>query len=212
MRELMKKETWMGAAEAVERKFADSIVGKSPIDKNANKLQKQSTNEMSILDRLLPNGELQAKLDFANGELIAKDSEIQSLTAKLTEADHLLASAIDEVEEFKAKAESSESLCKAEADAHNATKQELEAAKAPESVIKAIESAVEDEENEDCPIKEAVNKLVTNRIVASGHPPLDIQKAEQEESKATTISRASFNNLSHPKRNAFIREGGKITE
>jgi ATP-dependent protease ClpP protease subunit len=212
MRELMKKETWMGAAEAVERKFADSIVGKSPIDKNANKLQKQSTNEMSILDRLLPNGELQAKLDFANGELIAKDSEIQSLTAKLTEADHLLASAIDEVEEFKAKAESSESLCKAEADAHNATKQELEAAKAPESVIKAIESAIEDEESEDCPIKEAVNKLVTNRIVASGHPPLDTQNAEQEETKVAKISRASFNNLSHPKRNAFIREGGKITE
>ena len=212
MRELMKKETWMGAAEAVERKFADSIVGKSPIDKNANKLQKQSTNEMSILDRLLPNGELQAKLDFANGELIAKDSEIQSLTAKLTEADHLLASAIDEVEEFKAKAESSESLCKAEADAHNATKQELEAAKAPESVIKAIESAIEDEGSEDCPIKEAVNKLVTNRIVASGHPPLDTQNAEQEETKVAKISRASFNNLSHPKRNAFIREGGKITE
>jgi ATP-dependent protease ClpP protease subunit len=212
MRELMKKETWMGAAEAVERKFADSIVGKSPIDKNANKLQKQSTNEMSILDRLLPNGELQAKLDFANGELIAKDSEIQSLTAKLTEADHLLASAIDEVEEFKAKAESSESLCKAEADAHNATKQELEAAKAPESVIKAIESAIEDEGSEDCPIKEAVNKLVTNRIVASGHPPLDTQNAEQEETKVAKISRSSFNNLSHPKRNAFIREGGKITE
>lgn len=212
MRELMKKETWMGAAEAVERKFADSIVGKSPIDKNANKLQKQSTNEMSILDRLLPNGELQAKLDFANGEIIAKDSEIQSLTAKLTEADHLLASAIDEVEEFKAKAESSESLCKAEADAHNATKQELEAAKAPESIIKAIESAIEDEESEDCPIKEAVNKLVTNRIVASGHPPLDTQNAEQEETKVAKISRASFNNLSHPKRNAFIREGGKITE
>jgi ATP-dependent protease ClpP protease subunit len=212
MRELMKKETWMGAQEAVDRKFADSIVGKSPIDKNANKLQKQSTNEMSILDRLLPNGELQAKLDFANGEIIAKDSEIQSLTAKLTEADHLLASAIDEVEEFKAKAESSESLCKAEADAHNTTKQELEAAKAPESIIKAIESAIEDEESEDCPIKEAVNKLVTNRIVASGHPPLDTQNAEQEETKVAKISRASFNNLSHPKRNAFIREGGKITE
>ncbi len=175
MRDLMKKETWMGAQEAIDRKFADEIIGKSTVDKDANKLQKQSTNEMSILDRLLPNGELQAKLDFANGELLAKDTEIQNLTARLTEADHLLASAVDEVKEFKAKAESAESLAKAEADAHNATKAELEAAKSPETVVKAIESAVEDEESEDCPIKEAVNKHLPT------HYPQHYQMPQQDQ-------------------------------
>jgi ATP-dependent protease ClpP protease subunit len=213
MRELMRKETWMGATEAVERKFADSIIGKSAVDENAKKVQKRASNDMSILDRLLPNGELQAKLDFANGELLAKDTEIQNLSAKLTEADHLLASAIDEVKEFKSKAESAESLAKAEADSHNATKQELEAAKAPDAVVKTIEAALEDEEIESCPIKEAVNKIVTNRIIAAGHPALETAKAEVEESTVIKkLALAEFNNLSHPKRNAFIREGGKIAD
>jgi ATP-dependent protease ClpP protease subunit len=181
MRELMKKETWMGATEAVERKFADSIIGKSAIDENAKKLQKQTSNTMSILDRLLPNGELQAKLDFANGELVAKDTQIQSLTAKLKDADELLAGAVGEVTEFKAKAETFESLAKAEAEAHNATKTELEAAKSPTAIAERIVAAATSEEEGECPIKDAINREVTNRIVASGHPAIEEGIREDEE-------------------------------
>jgi ATP-dependent protease ClpP protease subunit len=211
MRELMRKETWMGATEAVDRKFADSIVGKSPVDIRDNS-QKSQTTSMSILDRLLPNGELQAKLDFANGELVAKDTEIQSLTAKLTEADHLLASAIDEAAEFKAQADTSTALAKAEAEAHDATKAELataQSASAPEVIeAKAVELA--SAENPPEAIQKVIASRVTEELAAAGHDKPIANTETDVGSK--TMPRAEFNNLSHPKRNAFIREGGKITD
>jgi ATP-dependent protease ClpP protease subunit len=211
MRELMRKETWMGATEAVDRKFADSIVGKSPVDIRDNG-QKSQTTSMSILDRLLPNGELQAKLDFANGELVAKDTEIQSLTAKLTEADHLLASAIDEVAEFKAQAETFADLAKAEAEAHDATKAELaeaEAATAPEVIeAKAVELA--SAENPPEAVQKVIALRVTEELAGAGHDKPIANTETDVGSK--TMPRTEFNNLSHPKRNAFIREGGKITD
>jgi ATP-dependent protease ClpP protease subunit len=211
MRELMREETWMGATEAVDRKFADSIVGKSPVDIRDNG-QKSKTTSMSILDRLLPNGELQSKLDFANGELVAKDTEIQSLTAKLTEADHLIASAIDEVAEFKAQAETSSALAKAEAEAHDATKTELataQSASAPEVIeAKAVELA--SAENPPEAIQKVIASRVTEELAAAGHDK-PIANTETDVG-CKTMPRAEFNNLSHPKRNAFIREGGKITD
>jgi ATP-dependent protease ClpP protease subunit len=211
MRELMRKETWMGATEAVDRKFADSIVGKSPVDIRDNG-QKSQTTSMSILDRLLPNGELQAKLDFANGELVAKDTEIQSLTAKLTEADHLLASAIDEVAEFKAQAETFADLAKAETEAHDATKADLaeaEAASAPEVIeAKAVELA--SAENPPEAVQKVIALRVTEELAGAGHDKPIANTETDVGSK--TMPRTEFNNLSHPKRNAFIREGGKITD
>jgi ATP-dependent protease ClpP protease subunit len=210
MRDLMRKETWMGATEAVDRKFADSILGKSPVDIRDNG-QKSETTSMSILDRLLPNGELQAKLDFANGELVAKDTEIQSLTAKLKDADQLLAGAIDEVKEFKAQAETAEALAKAEAEAHDATKADLataQAAAAPEVIeAKAVELA--SAENPPEAIQKVIASRVTEELAGAGH---DKPIASVEDDKGgKTMPRADFNNLSHPKRNTFIREGGKIT-
>ena len=210
MRDLMRKETWMGATEAVERKFADSIIGKSPVDIRDNGQKSESTS-MSILDRLLPNGELQAKLDFANGELVAKDTEIQSLTAKLKDADQLLAGAIDEVAEFKAQAETSAALAKAEAEAHDATKTDLAAAQsaaAPEVIeAKAVELA--SAENPPEAIQKVIASRVTEELAAAGHDK-PIANTETDVG-CKTMPRAEFSNLSHPKRNAFIREGGKIT-
>lgn len=175
MRDLMRKETWMGATEAVERKFADSIIGKSAVDIGSASSKSQH-NSMSILDRLLPNGELQAKLDFTNGELIAKDAEIQNLSAKLKDADHLLAGAIDEVAEFKAKAEASDELAKSEAAAHTETKEKLgvaEAAVVPEVIeAKAIELA--SAENPPEAIQKVIAQRVTEALAGSGREtPID---------------------------------------
>jgi ATP-dependent protease ClpP protease subunit len=210
MRELMREETWMGATEAVERKFADSIIGKSPVDIRDNG-QKSETTSMSILDRLLPNGELQARLDFANGELVAKDTEIQSLTAKLKDADQLLAGAIDEVKEFKAQAETAEALAKAEAEAHDATKADLataQAAAAP-AVIEAKAVELASAENPPEAVQKVIALRVTEELAGAGH---DKPIASVEDDKGSkTMPRTEFNNLSHPKRNTFIREGGKIT-
>lgn len=156
---------------------------------------------------------------FSRNELADKVSALEqendTLRADLESAQTEAAKVPELIQEIAELREDNQSLKSELETAQNdlsEARSELDAAKSSESVVKAIESAVENEESEACPIKEAVNKLVTNRIVASGHPPLDIQKAEKEEAKAVTISRSSFNNLSHPKRNTFIREGGKITD
>jgi len=174
MRELMKKETWMGATEAVERKFADSIIGKSPVDIRDTG-GKSRANNMSILDRLLPNSELQAKLDFANGELVAKDTEIQNLTAKLTEADHLLASAIDEVKQFKAEAEIAKEEAQAAKEAlelAEKAKEEAEQSATPEVVeAKAIELVASAEAPEA--IANAISAKASEMLAAAGHKPIE---------------------------------------
>jgi FKBP-type peptidyl-prolyl cis-trans isomerase (trigger factor) len=201
----MKKETWMGAAEAVERKFADSIVGKSAVDIGGKGAKSETNNRMSILDRLLPNGELTAKLEAANGELVNAANEIQTLTNKLKEADAVLAEAADELREFKAKAETAEAQAKADKEAREVA----EALAKPEVIeAKALELVASVEAPEA--IANAISAKAAEMIASAGHPAVDEIINDSDANKK--LSRASFNNLSHPKRNAFIREGGKITE
>jgi ATP-dependent protease ClpP protease subunit len=209
MRDLMKKETWMGAKEAVDRKFADSIVGKSPVD--IGDAGKKSASNMSILDRLLPNSELQAKLDFANGEIVAKDTEIQNLTGKLKEADHLLASAIDEVKQFKAEAETAKQeaeAAKAALEAAEKAKEEAEKATAPEAIeAKALELVASAEAPET--IANAISAKASEMLAAAGHPPVD---ASIEGDKTQGVKRAEFRKFTAAQRSEFLRNGGKITD
>lgn len=215
MRELMKDETWMGADEAMRRKFIDEVIGKNSVDANATLVQTQPNDVMSILDRLLPNTELAAKLETATNELAAATADIGDLTNRLKEADSLLAEAVEEARGFQNQVVTAKAETEAEKEAHEATRKELTQASAllePAALAERIVASVNSEDEADAPVKEAVEREVTNRIVAAGHPPLDTLKAEREHEQFAKMSRDSFNNLSHPKRNAFIREGGKITE
>ena len=211
MRELMRKETWMGATEAVERKFADTIIGKSLVDIRGTD-RKHETTSMSILDRLLPNGELQAKLDFANSELVAKDSQIQTLSAKLKDADQLLAGAIDEVKEFKAQAETAAALAKSAAEAHAETQTKLdaaEAAAAPSAIeAKAVELA--SAENPPEAIQKVIAQRITEELAGAGHdqPITDIES----DAAAKTITRAEFDKMSPHEKAMHFRAGGKLSD
>ena len=204
MRELMKKETWMGAAEAVERKFADSIVGKSAVDIGGKGAKSETNNRMSILDRLLPNGELTAKLEAANGELVNAANEIQTLTNKLKEADAVLAEAADELREFKAKAEAAEAQAKADKEAREAA----EALAKPEVIeAKALELAASVEAPES--ITNAISAKVSEMLAAAGHAPVEV--TESGESSDQTMTRKAFNALSPRAKSDFSKAGGKIT-
>jgi ATP-dependent protease ClpP protease subunit len=213
MRELMKNETWMGADEAMNRKFIDEVVGQNSVDQSAKKLQKQLSN-MSILDRLLPNADLSAKYEAAQAELAGAESTISDLTNRLKEADSLLAEAVTEARGFQGQVLAAKAETEAEKEAHSATRQELADASAlldPAAIAERITAAANSEEESDAVIKEAVEKEVTNRIVAAGHTPLDTLKAEKEEKQFLKISRESFMNLSSVEQNSFIRNGGKLT-
>jgi DNA repair exonuclease SbcCD ATPase subunit len=111
MRELMKAETWMGAAEAKERKFADEIV---QFDKPAK--------GMSILSKLFPgndealkveaaiaeNDSLRADLTTAHArieELSGHAETITQLRAELATEQEKAAEVTEKVEELEKKAE-----------------------------------------------------------------------------------------------------------
>jgi ATP-dependent protease ClpP protease subunit len=214
MRELMKDETWMGADEAMKRKFIDEVVGKNSIDSNAKKLQKQSNN-MSILDRLLPNADLSAKYEAAQAELAGAESTISDLTNRLKEADSLIAEAVEEARGFQNQVVTAKAETEAEKEAHAATRKELVEASAllePVALAERITASVNSEDEADAPLKEAIEKEVTNRIVAAGHKPLDTIQAEQEEANHLKMGREAFNSLSSVEKNAFMRNGGKLTD
>lgn len=203
MRKLMKAETWMGAVEAIERKFADSIVGKSPVDIRDPKPKSQSSNNMSILDRLLPNGELTAKLEAANGELENAANEIQALTNKLKEADSLVAEAVEEVREFKAKAESAEAQAKADREAREAA----EALATPEAIeAKALELVSSAEAPEA--ITNAISAQAAAMIASAGHAPVDVTESSAATNSATPhLDR--FESLKGSEATAYFRENKK---
>jgi ATP-dependent protease ClpP protease subunit len=74
MRALMKEETWMGAAEAIERKFADEIV---QFDKPAK--------NMSIFAKLFPGNDEALKIEAAIMENDTLRAELTEATARITE-------------------------------------------------------------------------------------------------------------------------------
>ena len=79
------------------------------------------------------------------------------------------------------------------------------------SAAGSVTAAANSEDEADAPVKEAVEREVTNRIVASGHPPLNTAKAESEDETRNKLSRDAFNSLSPVEKNTFMRNGGKLT-
>jgi ATP-dependent Clp endopeptidase proteolytic subunit ClpP len=75
MRELMKKETWMGAKEAVDRKFADEIV----------KFDTSAKNNMSILAKLFPNNDQIEQIEAAIQEADSIRAELKSAQDQISE-------------------------------------------------------------------------------------------------------------------------------
>ena len=96
MRDLMKKETWMGAKEAVDRKFADEIL----------KFDNEPKNKMSILAKLFPNNDQVEQIEAAiqendsiRAELVSAQNQINELQTSIQ--DHAIVSS--DLVEAKAK-------------------------------------------------------------------------------------------------------------
>ena len=105
MRDLMKKETWMGAKEAVDRKFADEIL----------KFDNEPKNKMSILAKLFPNNDQVEQIEAAiqendsiRAELVSAQDQINELQTSIQ--DHAIVSsdlveAKSKISEFEASIE-----------------------------------------------------------------------------------------------------------
>ena len=84
---MMKKETWRGAKESVERKFADEVV----------KFDTGAKNNMSILAKLFPNNDQVEQIEAAIQEADTIRAELKSAQDQISELqttiqDHALVS------------------------------------------------------------------------------------------------------------------------
>jgi ATP-dependent protease ClpP protease subunit len=95
MRNLMKKETWMGADEAIKRGFIDEIAG--------GKFDTKEKARMNILDRLTSpaSAEALAEIDTLKGEVQARESEVSELSNKLNVAESALQEAATATAELR---------------------------------------------------------------------------------------------------------------
>lgn len=124
MRELMKKETWMGADEAMTRKFIDEVVdGKFDTAKKGK--------SMNILDRLTSpaSAEALAEIESLKAEVSNRESEVSELTNKVSVAEAALQEAATATAELR------NSLTTAQA--------EIETLKAEVAKIPDLEAAAE---------------------------------------------------------------------
>ena len=157
---------------------------------------------------------------FSRNELADKvtalEQENLSLRADLEAAqagENQVPALTQEITGLKEDLESARGALTAEESAHEATKQELTAATAklePAALAERITASANSEDEADAPVKDAVEREVTNRIAASGHPPLNTAKAENEEATQNLLSRAAFDKLDHAQRDTFMKSGGKL--
>ncbi|HBU01522.1 MAG TPA: hypothetical protein DEB20_03010 [Acidimicrobiaceae bacterium] len=111
MRKLMKAETWMGAAEAMERKFADEIVQFDTPAKGMSILSKLfpgNDEALKIEAAIAENDSLRADLTTAHAlieELSGHAETITQLRAELAAEQEKAAEVTEKVEELETKVE-----------------------------------------------------------------------------------------------------------
>jgi ATP-dependent protease ClpP protease subunit len=183
IRDMMKKETWMGADEAKSKNFIDEI-----IDGKFDTVKK--SKGMNILDRLTSpaSAEALAEIDTLKAEVSNRESEVAELTNKVSVAEVALQEAATATAELRV---SNETL--------TARVAELEtiAARVPDLEAAAVVTT------------EKIGIEAARQLAASGHPePIEgIDSAEIE----NTMTREAFNALSPRAKSDFSKSGGKIT-
>lgn len=194
MRELMKKETWMGATEAVERNFADSIIGKSGVD------IRNLEAKPPLMGLFTSRAELENKITGYEARINELESEVTASATALADVQSELATARESI----ASAESPEAVA--------ILREELEAATAAASTEAVTGLAVKLIASAEAPeaIREAISAQAAAMLAASGHVAIAIEAGESQESP--TITRAEFEALPHHSRNKFFRNGGKLTK
>lgn len=185
MRELMKKETWMSAKEAVALGFADSIFD-------------TKSNSMGLLDTFKPDAALVEKVQGLEASLQESETQISEATAALTERTADLENAISELSQVKAQVvefENTLSEIKAERDGYFDSMAELTL---ENELLKAAVTAA----------NESANAKAIEIAAQAGLAPLDVSADENDNSKQ--MSRADFNKLNAKAKSDFCVNGGKI--
>ena len=187
MRDLMKKETWMNAKQAIENGFADSI------------FDTKAKNMASILDRFKPDAALTEKVIWLEASLASTENQVTEITAQLAEVQNDFATAIAELTEVKA---ANESITAQLTEAQSQLQSEKDAVAAKVSEIETLNAKLTESET-------SAAKKAAEILAMAGVPPVDVQAGEQN--KSNQVTRAEFNNMSDKQKMAFSKNKGKIT-
>lgn len=185
MRDLMRKETWMGAKVALEEGFIDEVIDR--------KFDTPAKN-MSLLERLTSpsNAEALSKIEALENAAQAHESIVAEIEGKLSVAANALQEAATELTEAKASLESSE-----------AKVVELEAfkAEAEAKLAELAEAAIKTDEKV---------ALEAARLLAATGSPDPVDNPENGSDASKELTREEFRNLSPIARQTFLRAGGKL--
>jgi len=186
MRELMKKETWMTAKQAVDMGFADSI------------FDTKTKNMASILDKFRPDAALTEKVQGLEASLQSAQSEITDMTSAMAERTKDLENAISELTTAKSElveAQANLTAISAERDTVKAelTTAQTQIAELQEKITKAEASA---------------NAKAIEIAAQAGLAPLDV--AADEKQITNTKTREEFNKLTAREKSDFSKAGGRI--
>ena len=180
MREMMKKETWMNAKEALAAGFIDEVFD--------IRSKEPTKNDMSILAKLFPGNDQVAQLE-------AQVAENDSLRIELTEAQAKITELSGHAEAIATA--QAEIVALTEANAAKLAELESNAAK-----ITELEAAI-------IVTDEKVSAAAAELLAASGHPaPLEISGGIVTAQKEMT--RESFNALNPQAKMDFVKAGGKL--
>lgn len=197
MRALMRAETWMGAKEAVERGFADAIIGAKPVETSKQADKQKAMGLFSKTD----NADALVALEAENIDIRNQFAELQASAAE--NAAQVVALR-DEVELLTAQnAKHVEDFASAE--------QAAEAASAKLTEEIAAQSALLDEANEKLAGFEAeVAARAINEIAALGFTGKLPESANDENGAPNRLTRAAFRTMSPAAKLNFCKSGGEI--
>lgn len=180
MRDLMRKETWMGADEAKERGFIDEIQGA--------KFDTTKKKSMNILDRLTTPAapEALAKIEELENAAQAHDGIVAELNGKLEIAENALQGAATEAAELR--------------NSITGLKEEIETLKAEASKVPDLEAAAKITEEK---VKvEAANVAASIGLAA----PLEDANNTSTQAASKTPHLDKFNELKGGEATAYFKE------
>lgn len=203
MRELMKKETWMGAKEALERGFADFIVSQVPAPvetpaKASSENSKETIMSLSFLTNKQSTEKIEgltARITDLETDATARDEELTAARAEVT-----------------AHAESVAALITAHAEAiATITAERDEVATNLATITAELDTTKADLATAQAEVAALPDKIaagVENGIASLGFTGKIPDGKQEDENKEVT--REEFNGMSARSKSEFCKAGGKI--
>jgi ATP-dependent Clp endopeptidase proteolytic subunit ClpP len=150
IRNLMFAETWMTADEAKENGFIDTVLKDGKPKDEFDTIPKAS---MSILDKLLPNAELASKIEAKDSEIKSLEASISEVSAKFAMIENELQNAITELTAVKADLD-----------------EKTEALKVAEEKITEQEGSITELAEKSEASAEKISLEASRLLAATGHP------------------------------------------